>query len=113
MGGTRQAFAYVLLAAGALWLLIEIGFVPPSLTLALLDWWPLLLLGLGLDVILPPARRGPLPVTVYAALVILIIALFGLSGDQLGSNEAFQRPIPEGARSLTANIEAGAAPLTR
>ena len=108
MISTRQIVAYALVALGALWLLIEVGFVPPSLTRALLEWWPLLLIGLGLDFVLPANKRGPLPITVYAATGILLISLFGISAPKAVTEQEFQRPIPPDARSLTALIELGA-----
>ena len=107
MVSTRQVIAYALVALGALWLLIEIGFVPPSLTQALLEWWPLLLVGLGLDFVLPADRRGPLPVTVYAAAALLVIALFGISAPTRAADSEFERPLPPEARSMSALLELG------
>lgn len=109
MASTRHIIAYALVAFGALWLLIEIGFVPPRLTSALLEWWPLLLVGLGLDFVLPDGKRGPLPITVYAAAAILVIALFGISSPSAVTEQEFERPLPPQATSLTALIELGSA----
>lgn len=111
MSATRQTLAYALLALGALWLLIEIGFVPPSLTLALLEWWPILIVGLGLDLVLPSSKRGPLPVTAYAGVVIILIALFGLSGRS-ATPTTFAQAVPGGARTLAAEIELGSVATT-
>lgn len=111
MTTTRQVFAYALVALGALWLLIEIGFVPQSLTAALFTWWPLLLLGVGLDLVLPPSKRGPLPVTIYAAAVILLLGLLGVGGATT-TDTTFARPLPGSARSMTAELELGSAPTT-
>ncbi len=112
MVSTRQVIAYALVALGALWLLIEIGFVPPSLTQALLEWWPLLLVGLGLDFVLPADRRGPLPVTVYAAAALLVIALFGISAPTRAADSEFERPLPPEARSMRALLELGSVTST-
>lgn len=111
MSATRQTLAYALLALGALWLLIEIGFVPQSLTNAMLEWWPLLLVGLGLDIVLPSARRGPLPITAYAAAAILVIAVFGLAGRQAAPT-TYSHALPPSARTLTAEIELGSIATT-
>lgn len=109
---TRQIFAYALVAIGALWLLIEVGFVPPSVTGALLEWWPLLLIGFGLDLVLPSNRRGPLPITVYAAASILLVAVFGISAPAGATSDEFQRQAPPEARSMNALLELGAAKST-
>lgn len=93
------------MAAGVLWLLIETGFVPPALSLALFSWWPLLLVAAGLDLIVPAQRRGPLPFIVYAAGIILLIGVFGGAGRQRQAVEFFQHDIPAGARSLDVNLE--------
>lgn len=112
MVGTRQVIAYALIALGALWLLIEIGFVPPSLTQALLGWWPLLIVGVGLDFVLPADRRGPLPITAYAAAAILVIALFGISAPVRAVDSEFERPLPPDASTMTALLELGSASST-
>lgn len=109
MTNARQLAAYVLLALGALWLLIEVGFVPARLTVALLDWWPLLLLAGGLDVLLPPKRRGPVPLVAYAGAAILLIGALGLAGTRLNDATTLVRPLPDHAASLTARIELGSA----
>ncbi len=48
MPSTRHLPALLLVAVGVLWLLIETGFVPAALSLALFSWWPLLLIAAGL-----------------------------------------------------------------
>jgi len=105
--GTRQLLAIALVAIGALWLLIEIGFVPPSLTRALLHWWPLLLVGFGLDLAIPASKRGPAPITVYAAAAILLIALTTRGQTPTTPEAAYRQPLPANARSMTAIIELG------
>ncbi len=109
MRSPRLLTAYALLSIGALWLLIEIGFVPTSLTLALLDWWPLLLVALGLDVLIPAGRRGPVPITVYAAVAILVIGALGLSGRAAPEGQDLQQALTPETRSLTAHLQPGSA----
>lgn len=105
MPSTRHLPALLLVAVGVLWLLIEIGFVPAALTLALFSWWPLLLIAVGLDLVVPAARRGPLPIIVYAAAIILIIGALGSAGRQRQTVDVFQRDLPTGARSLEVSLE--------
>lgn len=112
MINTRQIIATALVAVGALWLLIEVGFVPPSLAGALLEWWPLLLVGFGLDLVLPSTNRGPLPITVYALAAILVISLFGISAPTSTASSEYQRALPAGARSMTALLELGSVKTT-
>lgn len=112
MIGTRQIVAYALVALGALWLLIEVGFVPPSLTRALLEWWPLLLVGIGLDFVLPADKRGPLPITVYAAAALVVIAMFGISTPGASTEQEFHRPLPPEATSMSALLELGSVRTT-
>ncbi len=105
MPSARHLPALLLVAVGVLWLLIESGFVPPALTLALFSWWPLLVIAAGLDLVVPAARRGPLPFIVYGAVVILVIGAFGGAGRQRQTVDIFQRDMPAGARSLEVNLE--------
>lgn len=112
MTNARQLTSYILLAVGALWLLIEAGFVPARLTLALLDWWPLLLVAGGLDLLVPTKNRGPVPIVAYAGAAILVIGALGLSGSHLVDANSLVRPTPPGATSLTARIELGSAITT-
>lgn len=105
MPSTRHLSALLLVAVGVLWLLIEVGFVPAALSLALFSWWPLLVIAAGLDLVVPAARRGPLPFIVYAAAIILVIGAFGGAGRQRQTVDVFQRDIPTGARSLEVNLE--------
>lgn len=112
MPSTRQMIAYALVAIGALWLLIETGFVPPRLTAALFAWWPLLLVGLGLDLVIPKAKRGPLPVTFYAAGAILLLALLGVPATRAAATQEYSEALPLSARSMAATITLGSTPTT-
>lgn len=105
MRSTRHLPAFLLVAVGVLWLLIEIGFVPAALTLALFSWWPLLVIAAGLDLVVPAARRGPLPFIVYAAAILMIIGAFGGAGRQRQTVDVFQRDVPTGARGLEVKLE--------
>lgn len=67
-----KLLAFVLVSAGALWLLAATGFIPASFLRALAHLWPLLALGAGLDVL--EARR-PLPWLPYSLIALLVIAV--------------------------------------
>lgn len=108
----RHLPAFALLAIGALWLLIETGFVPTGLTLALLRWWPLVLVALGLDLIVPAGSRGPLPFALYAVAFVLVVGLFGLAGRERAPVEHYAEALPPEARSLDAYLELGRARAT-
>lgn len=100
----------VLIAVGVLWLLVQVGFVPPSVVTALWRYWPLLLIGVGLDLIVPRARPGGVPFTALAALLLALAALVlpqqvaAPSGDT-----AFEAPLGD-ARSLDLQLDLASAP---
>src|SRR5690554_3471864 len=71
-----------LIAVGLIWLLFATGFVPPSLGVALGRFWPLLLIGAGLDVWIPERRPLSVFFTAWAAGLILVLGIV-LSGRGL------------------------------
>jgi len=58
---SRSAFgAVVLITIGAIFLLINLGVVPVAQLRALLaQWWPLILIFLGVWLLVRPRRGGP------------------------------------------------------
>lgn len=78
-GAAKSLIALVLMAAGTLWLLIATGFVPTSLLDVLATWWPLFLVGGGLDLLLPRSRPMRIPYTALATVAVLALALLGVT----------------------------------
>ena len=67
--------AWVLVLGGASWLLAATGFVPERFVRAGAALWPLIVVGLGLDVW--GVRRPPLGIP-YSLLALLVVAVGGL-----------------------------------
>lgn len=107
----RTLLALALLAAGALWLLVATGFVPTALLKVLATWWPLLLVGGGLDLLLPRYRPLRLPYTAIASIAVLILALLGvtLRGPQ---RIEYRIDLGADARTVDVTLRLGSAPTT-
>jgi hypothetical protein len=73
-----------LIAAGILWLLIELGQVPASNLWALVYLWPLFLIGAGLGLILRPYWR--FAGAVVSAIVIAVLFFSVVFAAQIGWN---------------------------
>lgn len=73
-----------LIAAGVLWILIELGTIPAANLWALSYVWPLLLVGAGVSLILRP--YWPYASPLISALVIAILFLSVLFAAQIGWN---------------------------
>ncbi|HEX7039879.1 MAG TPA: DUF5668 domain-containing protein [Trueperaceae bacterium] len=95
---TTRALPIALIAIGAIWLLFAVGFVPPSLGAALARLWPLLLVGAGLDMLMPERRPRDVPFVALAAAVILLVGLFWPAS-------ALQRPATEVHHDLPPTTE--------
>lgn len=67
--------ALLLIALGLVWLLAAVGFVPPRLVGALLWLWPLLLIGVGVDLLTRRRVLLGLPYTGVALALLLLAAL--------------------------------------
>lgn len=78
--------ALALVAAGALWLLVEIGFVPRLLLAVMATWWPIFLIGAGLDLVLPRFHPFQIPFTAWASVVVFGVALFALTVSATSDN---------------------------
>jgi hypothetical protein len=74
----------VLIGAGILWILIQLGRIPASNLWALTYMWPLLLIGAGASLILRPYWR--FAGAVISAVVLALLFLSVLFAGQLGWN---------------------------
>ena len=77
----RRLLAGVLIAAGVLWFLVVTGFIPRRFVLVLFGFWPLLPIGIGLDMLL---ERKPfdVPFTALALLAMAVLA-FAVPGGRV------------------------------
>lgn len=106
----RQLLAVALIALGALWLLAGLGLLPTALVGRALSWWPLLLIGLGLDLTLPRRRPFRLPFVALAALLALVLALPGPWRNEAVREWAFAEPVGSADRARLV-LELGGAPV--
>ena len=107
----RPVLPVVLIAVGLLWLLLQIGFVPPGLASALGRWWPLLLVGGGLDLLYPARRPAKVPFVAFAAALVLLLGLF-MPRTAYSSDRQVREPLPQDARSVHADITTSHQPTT-
>ena len=107
----RTLIALTLMAAGALWLLIATGFVPRTLLSVLANWWPLFLVGAGLDLALPRRRPLRIPYTVIASITVIALALLGvtLHGP---THTTYQLHRSTETRAATVTLQLSSAPTT-
>lgn len=77
--GNPRTIALALVAAGTLWLLVQVGYVPRPLLDVMATWWPLFLVGAGLDLAMPRYRLAKLPYLALACLVVIGLALAGVA----------------------------------
>src|SRR5512140_690171 len=76
---------FVLIAAGLVWLLVEIGTLPVDNLWALMYIWPFLLMGVGVGLIL--RSRWPATRMFISGLIVLGIVLSIFFAPQLGWNQ--------------------------
>jgi hypothetical protein len=107
----RSLLALVLVAAGALWLLVQVGFVPTTLLSVMATWWPVLLVGAGLDLVAPRLRPLKLPFTAFASLIIIGLALVGVTLATVTDTTHVVDRDP-GLYTAHIDIELGSAPAT-
>jgi hypothetical protein len=83
---TRSFFwPFVLIAAGLVWLLVEVGTIPLDNLWALMYIWPFLLMGAGIGLIL--RSRWPITRMFVSGLIVLGIVLSIFFAPQLGWNQ--------------------------
>lgn len=104
---SSRVFPIALIAVGTIWLLYAVGFVPPSLSSALVRLWPLLLVGGGLDILIPERRPRDVPFVAFAAAIILVAALFWPARAVVGREDAYERDLPPQTRQVTFELRAG------
>lgn len=75
-GSSRVAGGILLVLVGSIFVLQNAGFVQAG---RLWDWWPMLLVWLGLSRLLAPTRRHH-----FASGLVLLVMGIGLQLDQLG-----------------------------
>ena len=107
-GARRDLLPLALIAAGVLWLLFQTGFVPPRALAALALFWPLLLVGVGLDLLRVRRPWTALPYTALAALVVVVAALFVPRPEASPPVTAFHEPVGT-ARSASVHLELSSA----
>lgn len=106
--GRRDPRALILIAIGLLWLIAQTGLVPGTVASGLGFYWPLLLVGLGLD-LLGWERPWRIPYTALAAVaVVLGVALFP-APNGVGAITHFDEPVGT-ATAASIRMTLGAAP---
>ena len=107
-GSRRDLLPVLLIAVGVLWLLFQTGFVPPRVLAALAFYWPLLLVGVGLD-LLRVGRPWAVPYTGLAVLVVALAAVILPPPDAGPAVTHFREPVGA-ARSASVRLELSSAP---
>ena len=74
----------LLVGVGIIWLLRNLGFIPQFSLGAILQFWPLLLIVLGLDILF--SRRFPWIGTAVGLIAVAAIVVYLVSGPSLGLN---------------------------
>lgn len=88
----RDPRALILVGIGVLWLIAQSGIVPGAMASGLGFYWPLLVIGLGID-LLGWERPWRIPYTVIAAVLVLLgVALFP-SPNGAGAPTRFEEPV--------------------
>lgn len=88
----RDPRALILIGVGVVWLIAQSGFVPGAAASGLGFYWPLLIIGLGVD-LLGWKRPWRVPYTaIAAALVLLGVALFP-TPNAVGVPTRFSEPV--------------------
>ena len=104
---TRQVIALILIGVGALWLLNILGAVNSAFITALVRYWPVLLIGVGLDMLLK-RRIARVPYAVLALLLIVVASLFVRPGSTGGARQLVE-PLGN-AQQAEVELDLGDAP---
>lgn len=107
----RLLLPAVLIAVGFLWLMVQVGFVPPRLVSTLALWWPLFPIAAGLDLVLPTYRPAKVPFVAFAAVIVLLLGLFAPAATSRTEGQVHE-PLSQNTRSVTADIDAASSPTT-
>ena len=103
--------ALVLVGSGVIWLLVLIGFVPAALIDVAATWWPLLLIGAGLDFLLPALRPARVPFTAFACLAVVVLALLGFTRSSASGTYHVVEHDPA-VNATDVSLRLGSAPTT-
>ena len=108
----RQTIALILLAVGTLWLLVSLNVVAGAFIGVLLRYWPVLLIGVGLDILLRRPLWG-LPYTALALAALLLFSLFSSPGGWVvgGRLQTLSEPLGA-ARAAQVMLELSSAPVS-
>ena len=107
---TRQVIALILIGVGALWLLNILGAVNSAFVTALVRYWPVLLIGVGLDMLLRERRIARVPYAVVALLLIVVASLF-VRPDRAQGAQQLVEPLGN-AQQAEVELDLGDAPTT-
>lgn len=120
-GGKKRSptfwLAVGLIALGVLILLRSLGFLLSASVSILFSYWPLLLIGFGLDYLFKDdcSGRGEIPFGLLSVLLLAVLMVFGpLVGLGRGAGavtEVFSEPLA-GARSARVELDLNSAPTT-
>ena len=77
----RQPLALGLIALGVMWFLNSAGVLSSAVLAVLLNYWPALLIGAGLDVLFRQGRPIPVPFTALALIGLVLYAFIGAPGS--------------------------------
>lgn len=105
----QRALPIALIAVGVIWLLFSSGFVPPALGVALARFWPLLLIGVGLDIWIPESRPLAVYFTAWAGALIILLALLWPGRGALETDREFRRELQADTERVTFEISNGSA----
>ena len=108
----RQTIALILVGVGVLWLLVSLGAVAGAFVGVLARYWPVLLIGVGVDILV---RRRPfgLPYTGVVFAALLVFSLFSPTGTVRG--DRFERTLSEpvgAAREANVHLDLGSVPVS-
>lgn len=77
----RQPLALGLIALGIVWFLNSVGVLSSAVLAVLITYWPILLIGAGLDVLFRQGRPIPVPFTALALIGLVLYAFIGAPGS--------------------------------
>ena len=95
---TRQVIALILIGVGVLWLLNVLGAVNSAFITALVRYWPVLLIGVGLDMLLRERRIARVPYAVVA-LLLIVVASFFVRPDRVRGAQPLVEPLGNAQRA--------------
>ena len=105
----------LLVGVGIIWLLRNLGYIPHFSLGAILQFWPLLLIVLGLDILF--SRRFPWIGTAVGLLAVAAVVVYLVSGPSLGLNtgstvlnETFSEP-SQGTSTVKYVIDSASSPV--